>query len=586
MKSGLINNYRQQSKDFAIAGDINKSIISMECVVSLSKLTKDRVSLVKLLTRQQCNLLLSRKIAVCILDEINQNGVASASDFLEKISIFTSLKTLTYGMVEFCNLSINQQMSQRHCDELRERTDRYSTQLLRMLIDVEASAASRGGAMQPILDLKRLDEMQEHQFHLQELSLQDTLTQMFLSHVGHKSITRNVAIITNSLAMGGNEKNAITTANALAKHHYVDKVVLIYGDKVIRHRFFASDDFSDVKEVDIYSFDSVPPWSSDYHIDQRFLNIIGLNEIERIQYILKKEKIDIVHSFASDNRNCQVALACMKTGVRFVGLNPGSLSPKSRPGTTETEKNWVTRLLFRSATDTSVFKLFFCSMAACTDYSEWLDVELDDCHVNYVGIEYSQTLKPIFADKENSVIIGGAFRLHEAKDPYLWIKIAKHVCETNNDCSFEIAGDGPLLEDVKNKAKELGIESRVKFHGAVNDIAKFYSTIDIFLLTSKSEGLGNVMLEAQSFGVPAVARAVGGIPETVIQFRSGYLLDSENPKKYAKILLELIENASQREQMGRYAKKFVQQRFPPSKMVGNLVEYWKVTDTNLGDIKS
>lgn len=78
-----------------------------------------------------------------------------------------------------------------------------------------------------------------------------------------------------------------------------------------------------------------------------------------------------------------------------------------------------------------------------------------------------------------------------------------------------IVGSGPLENELKNLAKNLGVEDKVFFTGKVpyEDLGEYYATADVFCRPSLSEGLGNVFLEAMAASVPVIATPVGGIPD-------------------------------------------------------------------------
>lgn len=78
-----------------------------------------------------------------------------------------------------------------------------------------------------------------------------------------------------------------------------------------------------------------------------------------------------------------------------------------------------------------------------------------------------------------------------------------------------IIGDGPERGPLERLANELGIGNRVRFHGSVPDAAKYQSAFDLFVLSSRSEGIPMVVFEAAAAGTPIVASAVGGIPDVL-----------------------------------------------------------------------
>src|SRR4029078_4819216 len=87
---------------------------------------------------------------------------------------------------------------------------------------------------------------------------------------------------------------------------------------------------------------------------------------------------------------------------------------------------------------------------------------------------------------------------------------------------FLVFGDGPMRADMVSLATRLGIADRLHLPGREDDIGPRYKAMDVVLLTSRHEGLPNVLLEAQSLGVPVVAPDVGGMSEVVAHGVTGW----------------------------------------------------------------
>jgi len=78
-----------------------------------------------------------------------------------------------------------------------------------------------------------------------------------------------------------------------------------------------------------------------------------------------------------------------------------------------------------------------------------------------------------------------------------------------------IVGDGALRAELEAEAQRLGIEERVVFAGAVEDVRPWLAAFDLFVLPSRSEGLPGALMEAMALGCPVIVSAVGGVPEVV-----------------------------------------------------------------------
>src|SRR5205085_2417066 len=82
--------------------------------------------------------------------------------------------------------------------------------------------------------------------------------------------------------------------------------------------------------------------------------------------------------------------------------------------------------------------------------------------------------------------------------------------ELGADMQFVSAGDGPLLDEVRQLTRELGLRDQVELPGFVADVAACLTNVDALIITSDHEGLPTVLLEAMALKVPVVAHAVGG----------------------------------------------------------------------------
>ena len=113
-----------------------------------------------------------------------------------------------------------------------------------------------------------------------------------------------------------------------------------------------------------------------------------------------------------------------------------------------------------------------------------------------------------------------------------------------------IVGQGEERASLESQVQALGIASRVFFLGVRHDIPSLMKAADCFVLASRLEGLGIVLIEAMACGLPIVATGVDGIPEAVEHGKNGILVPSEDPAALAAALREIRENSDMRKSMG------------------------------------
>ena len=140
-----------------------------------------------------------------------------------------------------------------------------------------------------------------------------------------------------------------------------------------------------------------------------------------------------------------------------------------------------------------------------------------------------------------------------------------------------VVGDGPELIRLISKSQEVQSFKRIHFVGRQMHeiIPDWLSAGDIFIFPSWSEGHPSVILEAMSCSLPVVATKVGGIPETVVNEKSGILIDKGDECALVKAIDELIKNEEKRITMGRVGRQLVEQLFSCGKNVERIKEIYR-----------
>jgi len=117
--------------------------------------------------------------------------------------------------------------------------------------------------------------------------------------------------------------------------------------------------------------------------------------------------------------------------------------------------------------------------------------------------------------------LGVACRLVPIKGVSIALHTLGALIARGTDVRLDIAGDGPLREELEALAKRLGIDANVRFLGSVSDMSAFFADIDVFLHAALREPFGMVTAEAQAAGVPVVCTAIDGLPEVVVHGETG-----------------------------------------------------------------
>jgi len=122
-------------------------------------------------------------------------------------------------------------------------------------------------------------------------------------------------------------------------------------------------------------------------------------------------------------------------------------------------------------------------------------------------------------------------------------------------CLLLILGEGPMRDFLKEKASRLGIAGSVLFPGRVDGIERYYRASDLFVLSSKVEGLPNALLEAMATGLPVVATRVGGVPDVVRDGENGLLAVPGEPSSLARGIAALLGDETLRASLGAAAAR-------------------------------
>ncbi|MGL5352901.1 MAG: glycosyltransferase, partial [Clostridium sp.] len=105
---------------------------------------------------------------------------------------------------------------------------------------------------------------------------------------------------------------------------------------------------------------------------------------------------------------------------------------------------------------------------------------------------------------EDDIVVGHVGRFIAAKNHKFIIDIIANMVQENNKVKCILVGNGDLDNEIRKKVKDLGLEEKIHFLGIRNDIEKIVKDLDLFILPSIYEGLGLVLLEAQSAGIPCL----------------------------------------------------------------------------------
>ncbi len=243
------------------------------------------------------------------------------------------------------------------------------------------------------------------------------------------------------------------------------------------------------------------------------------------------------------------------------------LSEKER-GTKAKLRTWLSFRLLSSCFDHTVLVSQEMKHALTGSYG-FSDNNLSVIH-NGIGIP-----EQIAPSASRRKIIGSAGRLFPVKDFSLMVDIARQVTARYDMVDFVLAGDGPELPLLEEKVQLAGLQNRFIFKGHVDDMASFYKSLDIYINTSVHEGIPMSVLEAMSYGLPAVVPNVGGFPEIIEDGQQGSLVRGRDPSMFADRCVALLADPQKLEKMAAIARQHVIDNFSKEAMAANYYQLYR-----------
>ena len=187
----------------------------------------------------------------------------------------------------------------------------------------------------------------------------------------------------------------------------------------------------------------------------------------------------------------------------------------------------------------------------------------------YRSKKASQSWRSRYRIPTDHLVVGSVGRLVEVKQYHHFLMALAMVKRRPEapPCSGVLVGDGPLRDELTVMANDLGIQNDIYFLGHQDEVPELLSLFDIFVLTSRSEGMSNTILEAMATGLPVVATDVGGASELVLDGETGRLIPPGEPERLAEVLTDLVMTSETRCDMGQRARKRAADVFSLSVMV-------------------
>jgi glycosyltransferase involved in cell wall biosynthesis len=293
---------------------------------------------------------------------------------------------------------------------------------------------------------------------------------------------------------------------------------------------------------------------------------------------LERLKPSVVHSWL-DYTNVTAGLAAVLCGVPRVVLGFRSMAPFHFGF----YRSYF-HLIYRALLDVPGVVMTANSLAGAHDYASWLGIDPATIEVINNAVDLSALSEPSAEELAafrsefglgSDPVVGTVGRLAEEKRPFLWLQVACEVLKRRPRTKFLWIGGGPLEPALRKEIASLGIGDRVMVAAVRRDIGTVLSALSIFLLTSRVEGLPNVLIEAQAFGVPVVSAAVGGAPETFQEGITGLGVRGSRAEDYAAAIAHFLDDANASVRAKQYGPTLVKERFSVDSVVDKMLALYR-----------
>lgn len=222
------------------------------------------------------------------------------------------------------------------------------------------------------------------------------------------------------------------------------------------------------------------------------------------------------------------------------------------------------------------------SRASGRDYGAWARIPPRKIVTVYNGID-AQRVRPLPKDRIDEIrsslgvgfapLVGVVGRLSPEKDHdtfFQAMRVVRTIIPTVQAVLLGNGNEGPRLRAL---ARDLGIADCVTFLGARKDALEIMGSLDVLALTSRTEGLPNVLLEAQAMEIPVVTTDAGGAPEVVREGATGYIVPVGDGRQVADRVVALLQDEPLRRRMGAAGRAYVAGGFGADQMAAAVLRH-------------
>lgn len=298
-----------------------------------------------------------------------------------------------------------------------------------------------------------------------------------------------------------------------------------------------------------------------------------LRTLRRLAAFLRDQRIEVVHTHNHLVHHYGAIAARWANAAAILNTLHGTASLRTAP-------SWAKALFWFSCliSDRAVS---VCAQVDQVFRASYFLPRKKFCVVNN-GVDLSRLLELPRRARGEHLTFGTIGRLDPVKDHANLLKAFAILGEKYPHARLRVLGDGELRHDLEQLASALSIADRVVFEGFDLDVAGFLGKIDVYVISSRSEGLPLTLLEAMGAALPVVATAVGEIPSILAGARSGWLCPPSSPEELAKAMEKAIREPDLLA-IGANNRSAVKQYYSAERMAGDYKALYEAILDNHGN---
>ena len=328
---------------------------------------------------------------------------------------------------------------------------------------------------------------------------------------------KNISVlhIITKMAVGGAQMNTIISCRDITAMGYPSYVLT--GPEISPEGNFT--DLSEKYKIPVFTAS---------HLVRKLSPIHDILAFFEIRNIIKKHNFSIVHTHGSKAKFLgRLAAASVKPRPKIVQTVHGWSFFDTMPPLTKAFYSLLERFGYKLADSNIVVSPHDIKKGVNWGIGKPEDYQLIRSGVEFEAFKAKRGKKleaKIKLDIPAEVpVVGTVIRLASQKHPEAIIDVAERVVSSIPNARFVIVGDGPLQPFMLSLIEERNLSGNFTMLGSRKDVPEILPAFDVFLLTSRSEGLPRAMLEALAVQIPVVATDVGGIAELVNNLKNGFL---------------------------------------------------------------